>query len=128
MSPCKNILDELEDRRIELGMSIAALARIAGLGKATVQKALRGSGTDSFSTMRAIGGAVGIEIGPGATKPVPVKSVRRKQAKSKAEFIVRLVAGNSALENHRIDPKRASQLQREATRQLLGGSNLALWA
>ncbi len=126
MSPSQDILKQLDDRRIELGMSIAALAHHAGLSKATVQKALRGRGTDSFDTMRAIDEVVG--IGVVGARNRTAGAVMQRQAQSKAKHLVELVAGNSALENHRITVERACDLERVTAEELLRGAKLALWA
>ena len=120
-----DILVALDQRRQDLGLSVSNLARHAGLGVATVQRALRGKGTDSLSTILAIGAAVGLRpLGSSRT----IGAMRRKQAGKKADALLRLTQGNAALENRFISAEEAAQLRRETVRELEGGSNYALWA
>jgi len=121
-----NILSEIEGRRRELGMSLASLARHAGLGTATVQRALRGRGTDSLTTVRALAEAVGIKLG--LVNGRSCDAIRREQARRKAKRITRLTIGNAALEGRKIDDRTAREFERRSEQKLLSASNFALWA
>jgi len=126
MATQHDILAVLDKRRRELGLSIANLARHAGLGVATVQRALRGRGTDSYAVICAMAGVLGVRIG--IVGESTVSAVRRRQADGKAQWLVQLTRGNAALENRFITEKDAAQFRRGASQRLLRGSNYALWA
>ena len=125
MATQQDILAALDQRRRELGLSVANLAHHAGLGTATVQRALRGKGTDSISTILAIAHAMGTRLD---LRPSTIGAVRRKQAERKADALVRLMRGNAALENRFVDAGEVAQLKRETVKSLEAGSNYALWA
>ncbi len=126
MATQHDILATLDERRLELGLSVANLARHAGLGTATVQRALRGKGTASFAAICAMAHVIGMDID--IVRERKVSGVRARQAEKKAERLVQLTRGNAALENSFLTEKEATQFRRGAAQRLLRGSNYALWA
>ena len=54
MTHVRHILEELDERRMELGMPLGVLARQSGLGVDTVQRVLRRKGGERLETILKI--------------------------------------------------------------------------
>ena len=121
-----DILESLDKRRRDLGMSMPVLARRAGLGLATVHRALRNGAGVQLSSLRAVAAALGVSIG--LVRPRRLSAVRREQAREKASVLVSAALGSAAIEHAIADEATTRQIEGEAREALLNGSNLALWA
>ena len=100
MTAVEDILAVLDERRRKLGMSESVVAQRANLSLSTVQRAFAGTGNPSFAAVAAIASALGAKLAAGGEE---VTRVRERQASAKAEKLVRLVQGSSALENQAAD-------------------------
>src|SRR5258705_12216991 len=96
------ISDRLNQRRQDLGMSCAALAKVTGLSLRTVQRVLSGEETDpGFQTVTALSEALGVSLR--LHTETDLNTLRRRQAERKAERLVALVKGTSALEAQAVE-------------------------
>jgi transcriptional regulator with XRE-family HTH domain len=123
----ETIFKRLNERRQDLGMSCAALAKATGLSLRTVQRVLSGEEKDpGFRTVSALAEALGASLRLQAE--ADLNTLRRDQAERKAERIVALVKGTSALEGQAVDGETEKALRERTVRDLLAGSNRKLWA
>ena len=113
-------------RRQDLGLSCAALAHRTGLSLRTVQRVLSGNEKDpGFSTVASLANALGVSM---RFDEDDLHEVRRKQAERKAERIVALVQGTSALEAQALSQQSMRDLKERTVHELLAGSSRKLWA
>ena len=123
-----NFRRRLNERRKTMGLTYANLARRAGLSPRTVERALSDGIEKShieFESIASLAEALGIEL---YSEKEDANTIRRRQAQTKADRLVGLVQGNSALEAQGLDASAIQQMRERAVRDLLAGSNRALWA
>ena len=115
----------LVSRRAALGMSHAHIAVRAGVPLPTVKRILSGRmAAASFANVAAIAEALGMPIGGEAIDP---EELRRRQARSRAEQLVRLVQGTSALESQAVDAAVRERMVERTYHELLAGPPRRLW-
>lgn len=120
------IFSTLDERRRDLGLSCASVAKRAGLGLSTVQRILSGEECDpGFGSVSKIAQVLGVSI---TLQPEDLNTVRRRQAERKATELVAMVQGTSALEAQAMDDPALASLKEKAVRDLLKGSSRKLWA
>lgn len=116
----------LDHRRRRLGMSHADVAARCGLSLVTVKRILAGSSPDSsFASVTAVGRALGVEFEVRAEDP---DSMREKQARARAETVVRWLQGTSALEAQGLDADALRRMTERTYHELLAGPRRRLWA
>lgn len=121
------ILQLLNRRRRQLGMTHAVVAARSGVSTATVQRVLTGSDTDpSISTVMAIAGTLG--LGLDFRSEIDVDALREEQARRKAERLVGMVQGSAALEGQGVDAQARERMVQQTVHELLAGSKRKLWA
>lgn len=124
LNSCFRLLD---NRRRELGMSYAALAKRSGVSMATVVRILSGNHLEaSFRNVAGIADALGVRINFAGT--VAVRKLRHKRAQEKARKLVGLVQGTSGLEGQAVGNGVLAEMTRDATVELLAGSKRNLWS
>ncbi len=117
----------LENRRASLGMSCQALAQRSGISRATVIRILESDGSDAnTANVQAVAKALGLSLGFSAD--LEAEAMREQQARKKAEWIVGLVQGSSALEEQAVDAEMYQAMVRRTIHELLAGSSRKLWA
>jgi len=116
----------MNDRREAMGLSISALARLSGLNRNTVSRALHSPAHEQFSTLLAIGNVLGVSIG--ITRQREISAVRKDRAKYKATELVEMAQGNFALEGQAVGEEEENRIIRKVTEQLLSGKNIRLWS
>ena len=129
-----SLLQELEKRRKELGMSRTALAHRSRVSLPTINRILssdiakngrmRRGYQPSLANVEAIAGALGLTLA--APEILKVDELRHQEATLKAKRMVRIVQGTSALEGQCLDQREADQLVSKAANQILK-SNGKLW-
>lgn len=119
-----SLAKDLERRRRQLGMGQHSLAKRAGLGTATVQRALT-TGRATIETIFKIAEALSSDVCIAETQSVI--EMRQKQAEAKARELVGLVQGTSALEAQAVDTKTIQEMFERTVVDLLKGSNRRLW-
>ncbi len=124
----RNVANQLEERRKQLGLSCAAVAHRAGLGLRTVQRALSADAiVPEFSTLNAIAQAMGASVEVELKGP-DVEQLKEQQAQRKARQLVSLMQGTSALEAQGISKRDLARVTKQTARKLLAGSTRKLWA
>ena len=118
---------KLDERRKRLGMSYAVLATRSGVSMPTVVRILSGRNPDaSFAKVMALADALGISFH--MKEDLDEDELREKQARRKAEYLVRMVQGTSSLEGQAVDSGTLQRMVRQTTHELLGSrSNRKLW-
>ena len=123
----RTISERLNERREDLGMSCSVLASATGLNLRTVQRVLSGKEQDpGVGTVAKLAEALGVSVH--LHDDADLNTIRRKQAERKADFLVALVKGTSALEAQAVNGEAARTLRERTVRDLLSGSNRKLWA
>ena len=118
--------DRLNSRRTSLGMSYRVVAERSGVSEPTVKRILGGHMAEaSFANVVAVAEALGASLG---VEEVDPDELCRQQARRKAQQIVRLVQGTSALESQAVDGATYSQLLERSYHQLMAGSRRRLWS
>ena len=124
---------QLDARRRELGMSVAALADRSGVSRATIERILAGrhSGT-RVEHLRAIAHALGTEVVLGEQLTLhPIKSamdMRKEAARAKAHYLAAYLQGTSALEAQAVSEKVANDVEESLYCKLMAGPASKLWA
>ena len=126
MNRARDILSALEARRKALGISRRVVAERAGLGLATVERALLGHAGVGLPAVVAIAQALGADLGI-IRAPSPAVT-KRRQAAEKARKLVALAQGTAALESQAVDLNTVNREERHLTARLLSGPALRLWA
>ena len=121
-----SVFNYLENRRRELGMSCATLARQTGLSLATVQRILSGKHEmASFASVADIARALGAQI---TVHPqMDTLAFLSKQARRKAEQLVGTVQGSSGLEGQAVDQETLQDMVSNTAAALMKGSRRSLW-
>lgn len=122
-----NFSNQLEKRRIALGMSCAMVASRSGLSLRTVQRVLAGDENPEVATIQKIAAALDASVSVKIEGPSPAET-RRKQAQRKADLLVSLTQGTSALEAQAVSKTILAEMRRRAVAKLLHGSSRRLWA
>lgn len=121
------LFEKLETRRRELGISQAALANRSGVSLPTVHRILSGHGSAmSVENILAIAQVLGMDLE--AVPRVDAGTILEQQARKKAERLVRMVQGTSALEAQGVSSRHLGQMVKKTVQELLAGSRRRLWA
>ena len=127
MAVSSAIIHDLNERCWQLGMSHAAVARLSGVSLPTVQRILGKEDHDAtVSNLLAIAEALG--LGLDFQPEVKVDALREQQARRKAERLVAMVQGLSALEGQAVDQDTYERMVQRTVYELLAGPNRKLWA
>ena len=114
-------------RRQKLGISCAVLARRVGVSLRTVQRILSGEEDNpGLATVTAMARELG--VGVRLEEEVDARTIRRRQAERKAERILAIVQGTSALEVQGMEEDTRLDLREQTINELLAGSDRKLWA
>ena len=127
MSNRNPLFKKLENRRRELGISQAALADRSGVSLPTVQRILSGSrSAASIESILEITHVLGMDLE--AVPRIDAQEILEQQARKKAEKLVRMVQGTSALEAQAVSSRHIGEMIKKTVRELLAGSRRRLWA
>ena len=118
------LIETMKRQKKALGMTNAVIASRSGLSEPTVVRILSGHAGAHFDHVLAIAKVLGVDLNARTTDP---EKILKRQAHYKAEMIMRLVRGNSALEATETDAGAYRSMLRKTVRELLGGSRRALW-
>ena len=115
------------ERRERLGISCSVLAKRTGMSLRSIQRILSGEETNpGFSTVASLARELG--VGVRFDEEVDVRTIRRRQAERKAERILAIVQGSSALEAQAMARETIRDLREKTINELLAGSDRRLWA
>ena len=113
-------------RRQQLGLSCAQLGQRTGLSLRTIQRVLSGKEADpGFATVTLLAKALGVAL---RLDEEDINTLRLRQATEKADRLVALVQGTSALEEQGLSATTLQDLRQRTVRDLLAGSNRKLWS
>ena len=117
----------IEQRRRQSGVTYQALAERSGVSLPTVRRILVGDQQSaSVSTVLAIARVLGVRLSFDAESDVD--TLLERQARQKAERLVGMVHGSSALEGQGLDEDTRERMVRQTVHELLAGSMRKLWA
>jgi hypothetical protein len=118
--------EQLNNRRLELGMTFDAVSRRSGVPIATVKRTLnRGAERAAFGTVAAIASALGMSVDLcAATNGF---QYCRQQAQRRAHQIVSLVQGTSALEAQAVSTADLDRMVEKTVHEIMSGPNRRLW-
>lgn len=117
----------LEQRRHELGISKAQLARRSGVSAVTIHRILGGRiDNATVANVRAVSSALGVKLT--ATAPSTSYDLQRREATAKAEKIAAMIQGTSALEGQAVDSELRRQIVQRTADELMAGSRRRLWS
>jgi hypothetical protein len=127
---------DLSIRRRELGIPYSALSQISGVSQPSVQRLLSGRlRAPRFDSVIAVARALELDrmriLEDGSLKFEPTSTaqqVREKQARRKAELLVGMVQGTSALEGQAVSDAAIRAMVDSTFHKLLAGSNHRLWS
>jgi transcriptional regulator with XRE-family HTH domain len=119
-------LNDLNQRRRDLGMSYAALAKRSGVSLPTVYRILSG-GHEAASWTNVVAIADALGVCAGFAPRVKADRLRYEQARQKAKRLVRMVQGTSGLEGQAVDADAIRSLEAQTVHELLAGSRQRLW-
>jgi len=123
----QSISKRLNERRQRLGISCSVLAKRTGISLRSVQRILSGEETNpGFTTVASLAHVLG--VGVRFNDEVDVRTIRRRQAERKAERILAIVQGSSALEAQALSRETIRDLREKTIHELLAGSPRKLWA
>jgi transcriptional regulator with XRE-family HTH domain len=123
----QTVSTRLNRRREKLGVSCSVLAKRTGISLRTVQRILSGEEMNpGFSTVASLARELG--VGVHFEDDVDIRTIRRRQAEKKAERILAIVQGNSALEAQSMSRETMRDLREQTIHELLAGSDRKLWA
>jgi len=117
----------LEQRRRELAMPISALSARSGVPETTVKRIL-GDGLQkaAFANVDAVAKTLGMSLKSEAV--LEGLSFQEEQARKKAERIMALVQGSSALESQAVGEADLEAMIQRTVHELMAGSQRKLWA
>lgn len=122
-----SLLRHLNERRIQLGMSMQTVARRSGVGMRTVQRVLSGRDPSAkLDTVLRIADTLGVGLLP--KNRGAAHHVVRKQALRKATELAGMVQGTSALEAQALSKKALLEIRDDIASDLIRGSRRQLWA
>ncbi len=117
----------LDRRRNQLGVTYQALAERSGVSLPTVSRILGGGQQSAnLSTVLAIARVLGVRLNFDAESDVD--DLLERQARQKAERLVGMVQGSSALEGQGLDEATRERMVRRTVHELRAGSKRKLWA
>ena len=123
----RSAIHDLNERCRQLGMSHAVVARLSGVSLPTVQRILGKEDHDAtLSNLLAVAEALG--LGLDFQPEAKVDALREQQARRKAEHLVGMVQGSSALEGQAVDQDTYERMVQRTVHELLAGPNGKLWA
>ena len=121
----QDILEALAQRRRELRMPISVLSERANTSASTVKRVLSGDTSISFRTLARIAQAMGASLDMNVP---PADRFIRKEARRKAQLVIRIVQGTSALEAQAVDKRTVETMRREVEDELCAHPGSKLWA
>jgi len=108
-------------------MSRPILADRSGVSLRTVNRILTGSSDSvAMANVCAVADVLGMELTVGPRER-PLTTLER-EARKKAEQIVKMVQGTSALEAQAVDNATIDEMIQQAVHELMAGSRRRLWA
>jgi hypothetical protein len=119
-------IPDLNARRKELKMPVAALVSRSRVPRPTVYRILRGGALDvRFGHVLRVAAVLGLPFG---TPPLAAEEYRRQEARRKARLVGRLTQGTMALEAQALAPEALARVEEKVVAELLAGPGKKLWS
>ena len=112
------LLQKINDRRKEIGITIDNLSSISQLGTKTVSRFFTGADV-KLSTVERITQVLGLDFA--GNEVINIKALKEKRAEEKALYIVSLVQDTSALEMQGLESNEIKSLIEDTKKQFLTG-------
>ena len=120
------LTEKLENRRQELGMTMEALSMRSEVPVSTLKNIFKkGVESSTFANVHSIAKALGVEIE--VSSVMDSLEFRYQQAVMKAQQLVGLVQGTSALEAQAIAQSQIEKMVQQLVHELMAGSPRKLW-
>jgi len=113
------LINKIEIRKIELGISIENLAKLSHSGVRTINRLFAGDDV-KLSTIEKITNTLGLDFAGNET--IALKELEKKRAKQKAIFMASLVQGTSALECQGLEQSTLEKMIKKFEKEFLTGS------
>jgi len=113
------LIDKIQIRKKELGISIENLALLSHSGVRTVNRLFSGEDV-KLSTVEKITNILGLDFAGNVT--VTLKELEKKRANQKALFMASLVQGTSALEMQGLDSNALNRMIQRFEKEFLTGT------
>ena len=113
------LINKIEIRKKQLGISIENLAILSHSGVRTVNRMLAGEDV-KLSTVEKITNILGLDFAGNET--IALKELEKKRAKQKAIFMASLVQGTSALEMQGLEKSTLDKMIHRFEKEFLTGS------
>lgn len=127
MDTPRSNLELMNLRRMELGMSYAALANRSGVSSPTVHRILSGDHEGArYSNVLAIAGALGVRLR--IDSDTSSECFRQQNARRKAQRLVGMVQATSALEGQAVRDDTVDGMVLRTVHELCAGPSRKLWA
>ena len=117
-------LEQLRQRREQLGMPLAVLAAKAGVPMQTLHRILHGEASAHFDKVLAVAQALEVVL---SARKVKAREVRKRQARATAKRLVGMVQGTSGLEGQALDRDTLEEMTEQTTHELLAFKH-KLWS
>ncbi len=119
-------LNDLLQRKHELGLSNSAIACRSGVSKPTVNRVLAGKGSGtSITNVQKIAESLKADIRLMPT--ADVDKILSDRARKIAQKIVTMVQGSSGLEAQAVSPKQLKRMVSQTVHELMAGPKQRLW-
>ena len=134
---CRNIQQDysksLRNRMKSIGIGYPALSGRSGVSVAELKRIFSGKRCNpTLDTLRAVARALGVEFrihgGVEIVHQCSAGELREKAARRKAEKLVNLVQGTSALEAQAVGPEVRNDMVNQTVHELMAGPPRKLWA
>ena len=113
------LIDKIENRKKELGISIENLAILSHSGVRTINRLFAGEDV-KLSTVEKITNLLGLDFAGNET--VALKDLEKERAKQKAIFMASLVQGTSALEMQGLEKNTLDKMIHRFEKEFLSGA------
>ena len=113
------LIEKIDSRKKELGISIENLAKLSHSGVRTVNRLFAGEDV-KLSTVEKITNILGLDFA--GNEAVALKELEKKRAKQKAIFMASLVQGTSALEMQGLEKSTLDKMICKFEKEFLTGS------
>ncbi|HLB53272.1 MAG TPA: helix-turn-helix domain-containing protein [Chlamydiales bacterium] len=113
--------------RVQLGMSQKVLAKRAGVPQSTISRIEKGAKDSNLSTLNKILEALSCYLVMVPMLREPLDTIRRKQAKKRAEAHMRYLRGTMNLEKQQPDSRLLNELFKQEEERLLQDHSSELW-
>ena len=120
------MVNQLKSQKKYLGMTYETISERSGVSVASVKRIVSGQlSSAQFEHVLSVAETLGVHFKPEMEN---AEIMKREQAREKAEELVALTRGNSALEGQSISDSAFQRMIEKTVNDLLAGPHKALWS